>query len=93
MGADLEIFRAMVCIAKLESLRYDIVNHRQLIKQLENQIQFVLTDDKKVCRECLVTAYLYVKQIGDVAKLVEDSLRNFGHGRSMLMDLNNRMPA
>ncbi len=93
MGADLEIFRSKVCVTKLETIRYDIISHRQLVTQLENQIQFVSTDDKTECRECLVTAYLYVKQLEDVAKRVENSLSGFEHGRSLLVNLNDRMPA
>ncbi len=92
MGADLDIFRSKVCVTKLESLRYDLINHHQLIKQLENQLQFVSDDDKTECRECLATAYLYIKQLEDVAKLVENSLSGFEHGRSLLVNLNDRMP-
>jgi ribosomal protein S11 len=92
MSRDTAMFTAKVLITKLESLRYDIVNHRQLIKELDCHIEFVLKDDKPACLKCLADIHLYIRQVEDVAKVVENSLRSFELGRSLLVNLNERMP-
>ena len=92
MNCDISTFRAKVCIARLEAVRYDLMCNRMLIKDLENQLGFVADEFKAECRECLATAYLYDKHQRDLAEVLSNSLNKFEVGAVMLDELNHRMP-
>ena len=90
----LDTFRARVCVAKLEVLRFEMINTRILVDDLRSILKSMPSgpDGRVECSNTILDLLVYCKQLENVAKITEDSILLSPNGRDILQSINDRMP-